>query len=105
MRQILQQELDRIIKVLHHQYKPEKVILYGSVAAGFSGKDSDLDLVIIKKTNQRFYDRIGDVLRLVRPRESLDVLVYTPEEYSRMSRESWFIGEEVSKKGKVVYKT
>ncbi|MBI3577270.1 nucleotidyltransferase domain-containing protein [Candidatus Gottesmanbacteria bacterium] len=103
MTQALQQELNRIITILDQQYKPEKVILYGSVASGYSRGDSDLDLVIIKKTSQRFYDRIGDVLRLVRPRESLDVLVYTPQEYSRMSRESWFIGEEVKKKGKVVY--
>jgi predicted nucleotidyltransferase len=99
----LDSELRRVAKVLIKRYKPEKIIVYGSLASGKAGEDSDLDLVVVKKTGKRFYDRIGEVLRLVEPREAMDVLVYTPEEYMRMKKDNWFIGEEVEKKGKVVY--
>lgn len=99
----IQEELERIISVLRDTYKPEQIILYGSSVNRTSRTDSDIDLVVVKKTSQRFYDRIGDVLRLVRPREALDVIVYTPDEYARLTQDSWFVGEEVARKGKVVY--
>lgn len=99
----LQHELKRIINILKSQYRPEKIILYGSAATGKVDPDSDLDIVIIKETTSRFYDRIGEVLRLTRPTEAIDVLVYTPEEYERLKTESWFVGEEIQKKGKVIY--
>lgn len=100
---ILEQELSRIVDLLVRDYQPQKIILYGSVARGNVGPCSDLDLVIIKTTSQRFYDRIGEVLRLIRPRVSIDVLVYTPQEYEQMSHDNWFIGEEIVKKGRVLY--
>lgn len=99
----LQSELDRILAVLKARYKPEQIILYGSAATGKADAESDLDLVIIKQTSSRFYDRIGEVLRLTQPSTALDVLVYTPQEYARLQRESWFVGEEIAKKGKILY--
>lgn len=103
MTNTLFQELQRIVSVLQTQYHPTKIILFGSTATGRYDPDSDLDLVVIKETDKRFYDRIGDVLRLVKPRESVDILVYTPKEYARLSRKSWFVGEEIAGKGKVMY--
>lgn len=103
MTNTLFQELQRIVSILQTEYHPTKIILFGSTASGKTDLDSDLDLVVIKKTDQRFYDRIGDVLRLVKPRESVDILVYTPEEYARLTKESWFVGEEIARKGKVMY--
>ncbi|MBU0569328.1 nucleotidyltransferase domain-containing protein [Patescibacteria group bacterium] len=102
----LQTEIDRVVDILKDKYQPEKIILYGSAIHGKTHEWSDLDLVLVKKTNKRFYDRIGDVLLLLYSLKSetpVDVLVYTPEEYKRMSGESWFIGEEVNKKGKILY--
>lgn len=99
----LQQELQRIVGILQTQYHPTKIVLFGSTVTGKNDPGSDLDLVVIKKTDQRFYDRIGEVLRLVKPRESVDILVYTPEEYARLTKESWFVGEEIARKGKVMY--
>lgn len=99
---IIKQLTARIVK----SYQPEKIILFGSAAVGKIHEDSDLDLVIIKKTQKRFYDRIGEVLRVVRsitPKPPLDVLVYTPLEFEQMMRESYFIKDEVAKKGRVLY--
>lgn len=103
MSHALNQELQRIIAILQTEYHPMKIILFGSTESGDADANSDLDLVVIKKTDQRFYDRIGHIIRLVKPRESVDFLVYTPEEYARLARESWFVGEEIAKKGRVVY--
>lgn len=101
--QELRHELDRIVKVLVKDYSPEKIILYGSAAHGKVKRWSDLDIVVIKNTDRRFYDRIGNLLHLTKPTVGVDFIVYTPEEFRDMSEYNMFIREEIIGKGKVVY--
>jgi predicted nucleotidyltransferase len=98
-----QGEIENITKKLILRYKPEKIILYGSVALGKTYKWSDIDLVVIKKTGKNFYDRIGEVSGLVKHNVPIDFLVYTPLEFEKMAQENWFIKKEVMRKGKVIY--
>ena len=74
----------RIVESLR-AYDPERVIIFGSVARGQADAFSDLDIVVIKETDERFVGRIltvGDYLPL--DCGSIDVLVYTPSEFERM---------------------
>jgi predicted nucleotidyltransferase len=87
----LRNEVDRIVRVLVENYSPEKIILYGSTTHGKVRQWSDLDIVVIKNTDLRFYDRIGDVLRVTRPHEAVDFLVYTPKEFSDMKKYNYFM--------------
>ena len=41
--------LNRIIDKIKIHYQPEKIILFGSYAWGNPTKDSDVDLLIVKK--------------------------------------------------------
>ena len=64
------------------EYGPvEKILLFGSVARGEADEASDLDLIIVKRTSQRFLERILAVPLLPGP---ADVFVYTPEELEQM---------------------
>lgn len=99
----LDAELQRLLPLLVEHYQPQKVWLFGSMAGGSVGEWSDLDLVIIKETERRFLDRIKEVLRLLRPRVGVDILVYTPEEFARLSLEQGFVQTEILGKGKVLY--
>ena len=54
----LEETLDRILDALKTHYAPEQVIVFGSLASGHVTETSDLDLLIVKKTDKRFYDRI-----------------------------------------------
>jgi predicted nucleotidyltransferase len=85
------------------EYDPQRVILFGSWARGDEDEYSDLDLVIIKETQERFLDRLEKVYELVKPTFAMDVLVYTPQEFAEMQeRENPFI-EVVMKEGVVIY--
>ena len=59
----------------------EKILLFGSAARGQQDELSDVDLIIIKRTSQRFLERILAVPLLPVP---ADVFVYTPEEFAAM---------------------
>jgi len=52
-KQVLNQELERIVEVLKNKYKPEKIIAYGSIATGKIHEWSDIDIAIIKKTSKK----------------------------------------------------
>lgn len=102
-RALMEDELQRCLSVLRTNYQPQKVLLFGSMADGNTGEWSDLDLVIIKETNQRFLDRIKEVIQILQPRIGMDILVYTPDEFEHLSRERAFLRREIVEKGKVLY--
>ena len=78
--------LDRIKGMserLKEKYGAKAVILFGSYAKGEETEDSDIDLFVIAPGNERFFDRIASVKRLIRDlRNGLPVapIVLTPDE-------------------------
>ena len=99
----LEEELKRIVKVISTSYKPEKLILFGSLANGEVHEWSDIDLAVVKNTSKRFIDRIGELLQLIRPKVSLNIVVYTPSEVKNMEKnKNYFWLDEIVTKGKVL---
>ena len=100
----LRDELQRIVIRIVSEYQPEKIILFGSLAHGDVHEDSDIDLVIIKKTKKRFWDRQKEIARLVKPRLACDMLVYTPAEWKKTIDEGRpMFRDEMAEKGKIIY--
>jgi uncharacterized protein len=95
-----------IIQKLIAEYVPRKVILFGSYAYGVPGPDSDIDLLIIKETKERFIDRWVTVQRILtgtHHRLPVETLVLTPQEIEkRVAIGDQFI-QEILKKGEVLY--
>ncbi|MCS6950911.1 MAG: nucleotidyltransferase domain-containing protein [Armatimonadota bacterium] len=102
-RALLEAELQRWVQLLIEHENPQRILLFGSLATGNIEEWSDVDLVIIQETNLRFLDRTREMLRLLNPRVSVDILVYTPEEFERLLQERPFVRHEIWEKGKVLY--
>lgn len=98
----LNHELSRILDIIIHEYKPQKVILFGSMVDGNIHDFSDIDLIVIKESDKPFYDRLEEIILLTMPEVGADIFVYTPEEFESIQTRL-FIKEEVLKKGKVIY--
>jgi len=91
---------DRIVKA----FDPDKVILFGSRAAGTPHVDSDIDLLVIMKAKGSTIQRSVAVKRVCRPRfVAMDVLVKTPEEIAtQLERGSLFL-HQILEEGRVLY--
>ena len=106
-RETLLRELERIKRKLLEHYRPERIILFGSLANDSPDavhEWSDIDLAIVKSTPASFLDRIREVMDLLQPRVGLNVIVYTPEEFNRAEQEGhFFVRDEILKKGHVLF--
>jgi len=99
--ELLNLELDRIIGKID-MAGVQKIILFGSLAKGNVNLTSDIDLIIIRETSQRFLDRLDAVYREIEPNMAVDVLVYTPKEIADMIQWNSFIRQAL-KEGRVLY--
>lgn len=96
---VSQATLKAIADRLRDRYGAQRVLVYGSMARGTSTENSDIDLLVVASTTERFYERMGSALAVVRDISRglpLAPLVMTPEELSvRLARGDQFIQEIV----------
>ncbi len=98
--------IEKVTQQICEHYQPEKIILFGSFAYGKPDADSDLDLLIIKETSERFLDRwvaVRQILSDATRRIPLEVLVLTPEELAKKVKSGDQFIEEILTKGAVLY--
>jgi len=97
-------EIADITAQIIEKYKPEKIILFGSVARGRITDDSDADFLIIKKETPYYgADRIRELSRMIKRGIPVDFLVYRPDEFEkRLSMGDPFL-KAIIKEGTVLY--
>ena len=89
MKRELNKRLQTIGKKIKKDYRAERVILFGSYAKGDATEDSDVDLLVVAPTKERFFERMASVRRLIRDlRAGLPVspIVLTPGELEKRRR-------------------
>ncbi len=95
-----------IVERLTRYYQPERIILFGSYAYGQPTPDSDIDLLIIKETNERPIDRrvrVREIVYQPSRRTPISPLVITTAELSQRLRDGDDFLREVMSRGKVLY--
>lgn len=98
----MEKSLDILLDALK-RYHPQKVILFGSAARGEADAESDLDVLVIKETQESFVNRLEAMANLCPPGVHADILVYTPNEIQMMlDEENPFITQALHE-GKVIY--
>jgi len=97
---LLQEITNRLVEA----FDPEKVILFGSRAAGAPRSDSDVDLLVVMEAEGSPIQRAVAVKRVCRPRfVAMDVLVKTPEEVTTRLRRGDVFLRQVLDEGRVLY--
>lgn len=99
----VEQVIQNATRKIATEFDPEKIILFGSWAWGTPGPDSDVDLFVVKETdNTRELARQIDGALFPR-RVPIDILVYTPSGLERRLRMGDFFVRDVVRKGKTLY--
>jgi predicted nucleotidyltransferase len=87
MKRDISERLQNISELLKKRYNAERIILFGSYAKGEAIDDSDVDLLVIAPTKERFFQRMATVRGLIRDlRNGLPIapIVLTDEEVEKI---------------------
>jgi len=100
-KKLLEEELKRIIpKIIELDVK--KIILFGSLNSNVIHKASDIDIIVIKETDKRFFDRLEEIYQHIKPNFALDLFFYTPVEFEEMKKDNRFV-KFALKNGRLIY--
>ena len=102
---IEQATLNDIVKRIVDVADPERIILFGSAARGDSGRNSDVDLLIIKDGEDALtlMSRIYGVMQGVGV--AVDALVVSPEDVERFKNSHSLIIKPALQDGVVIYES
>ncbi|HEX5043203.1 MAG TPA: nucleotidyltransferase domain-containing protein [Candidatus Polarisedimenticolaceae bacterium] len=98
------EELARLARAPLESAGAERAVVFGTYARGEADGYSDLDLVVVLRTDRPFLERwkqlrgVLDALPL-----PVDLLVYTPEEYRRGITEGRGIFAAIAEEGVTLY--
>ena len=95
--------LNNFVNKLKRSYKPELIILFGSVARGDFSLDSDIDLLIVKNTRKRPLWRRVDVRKILSTEIPVDIIVYTPHEFKMLKKSGSVFLKQILEEGKIIY--
>ena len=88
---------------LADEFRPERVILFGSMAEGRATADSDVDLMVVMAGAKNGADRALEIRRRIPRSFPMDLIVKTPAEMRRGVKDRDGFICSVLERGKVLY--
>ncbi|MEN7972892.1 MAG: nucleotidyltransferase domain-containing protein [Verrucomicrobiota bacterium] len=85
------------------QFKPERVILFGSFAEGKASEDSDVDLFVEMNHTQSSLQQALAIRKAIKRSFPLDLVVRTPREIKKRLQQNDFFLKTIMDNGQVLY--
>ncbi len=102
-KRIPQKAIDQVVEQIVEQFKPQKIILFGSYARGNPRPESDVDMLVVMNTPLKEVQQAIQICQQIQCRFGLDLIVHTPKYLEkRLKMGDWFL-RDVLKEGKVLY--
>lgn len=96
-------KIKEIAATVGKNFQPNKIILFGSYAWGNPNPDSDVDLFIIKETDNT-RETARQISRSIFPRPfPIDFIVYTPSQTEKRKKGGDFFIKKILEKGQTLY--
>ena len=92
-----------VVRQIAEQFRPNRVILFGSHARGNAQANSDVDLLVEMETPLREAEQAVAICRAIEYRFPLDLIVRTPETIARRLAMGDPFLREVMAEGHVLY--
>jgi predicted nucleotidyltransferase len=85
------------------EFKPERIILFGSYAYGNPSEGSDVDMLVIMPFRGDACYKSIEILKKIDHRFGVDLIVRTPAKIRQRLKWNDFFIKEIIEKGKVLY--
>ena len=102
---VKKRDIRRVCSQIAREFRPQKIILFGSYAYGRPTLDSDVDLLVIMPHKNRALDQAVEISRRLDHQFAIDLLVRSPEEVRQRLAWNDFFLREVTEKGEVLYES
>lgn len=100
---VKEEQIKEVVDKIAKEYKPEKIILFGSYAWGHPTEDSDVDLFVVQKT-ENARELAQEMDGLIFPRNfPLDIIVYDPLNVKKREEMGDFFITDILTKGKLLH--
>jgi predicted nucleotidyltransferase len=93
----------QLCKRIVQEFKPEKIILFGSHAYGRPTPESDLDLLVVMQFDGDLLEQAVAVLNRLNVLTPIDLLVRTPEQIQHRLEMGDSFMRDILDQGKVMY--
>ena len=100
---IARSQIKSFCDAVAREFKPQRIILFGSYGYGQPTEDSDVDLLVIMPFKGRPVTKAIVIESRIRARFPLDLLVRTPQTVARRVGFGDFFLREILDKGRVMY--
>lgn len=104
-RQGAEEQVRKVVEALIREYRPEKIILFGSRAWGDAREDSDIDLCVVKEDTKDPLDMMKECYSAAWGKTTLgvDFVVYTPRRLAERLRMGDPFVRKIHTSGKTLY--
>ena len=103
-KRVTRKQINAVVQKIVDEFKPEKVILFGSYAYGKPNIDSDVDMLIVAESAERPPQRATRAYRAVHGKTfPMDIIVRTPQELAHRLAIGDFFIREIIERGRVLY--
>jgi len=96
-------EIRRFCEAVAREFRPQRIVLFGSYAYGTPTEDSDVDLLVVMPFDRKQGRKSLEIRQRIPAGFPLDLLVRTPEFVARRLAWGDCFTREILTKGKVMY--
>ncbi|MBI5351277.1 MAG: nucleotidyltransferase domain-containing protein [Chloroflexi bacterium] len=94
-----------VVRQIAEQFKPRKIILFGSYARGNPRPESDVDLLVVMDTPLKEWEQSLKIRHSLGVMFGMDLVVRTPKKLAQRVKMGDSFIQDVLKEGKVLYES
>jgi predicted nucleotidyltransferase len=98
-------EIESFSRELAREFRPKRIVLFGSHATGRAGADSDVDLLVSMEHEGCGAHVAAEIIRRLRPRFSVDLVIRSEDEIRERLRMHDFFLAEILREGRVLHES
>jgi predicted nucleotidyltransferase len=103
MEKISSRTIRTFARKIAKEFKPQRIILFGSYAYGKPTSDSDVDMLVVMAFNGGNPEKATEIWMATKPKFPVDIMVRKPAELKKRIDMGDYFMQDIVSKGKVLY--